>query len=202
MANNSSSNSSTKTRKISWVNLAIIAVMMVVGILFIVAYAVSQTIVDYIIGAVFVVAGVGMTLFAIVKTGRLLTANSVVGVLLFSVGVAEFADPSLASAIANLISWFIFIMGIVLFLVGIVMLVKNTRANLFSGVLEIVSGAVMAVLGGLMLFPLDKGGVIGTEAVWLIAGIVIVLLSIILIVNIFFPSVFSTKVTKKTKVEK
>lgn len=195
-----SKKSSTSTRKISWWSVLAIVLIMVIGILFIVAYAVGQNIIDYLIGAICLIGAVGLVVFSTIKTGKLLTASSVGGVLLLSVGIFEFVTGGLSGTVSTIIAWFTFLMGIILFVIGVVMLILNPRKNLFSGLVEIVSGAVMATLGGLMLFPLNKP-VLGSQFVWLIAGIVLVLLSILLIVNIFFPKLFSTKVAKRTKVE-
>ncbi len=195
-----SKKSSTSTRKISWWSVLAIVLIMVIGILFIVAYAVGQNIIDYLIGSICLIGAVGLVVFSTIKTGKLLTASSVGGVLLLSVGIFEFVTGGLSGTVSTIIAWFTFLMGIILFVIGVVMLILNPRKNLFSGLVEIVSGAVMATLGGLMLFPLNKP-VLGSQFVWLIAGIVLVLLSILLIVNIFFPNLFSTKVAKRTKVE-
>ncbi len=195
-----SKKSSTSTRKISWWSVLAIVLIMVIGILFIVAYAVGQNIIDYLIGAICLIGAVGLVVFSTIKTGKLLTASSVGGVLLLSVGIFEFVTGGLSGTVSTIIAWFTFLMGIILFVIGVVMLILNPRKNLFSGLVEIVSGSVMATLGGLMLFPLNKP-VLGSQFVWLIAGIVLVLLSILLIVNIFFPKLFSTKVAKRTKVE-
>lgn len=195
-----SKKSSTSTRKISWWSVVAIIFIMVIGILFIVSYAVDQKIIDYIIGSICLVGAVGLVIFSIIKTGKLLTPSSIGGVLLLSVGIYEFASGGLAGTISSIIAWFTFLMGIILFLIGIVMLALNAKKHLISGIIEIAGGAVMGTLGGLMLFPMSNP-VLGSEFVWLISGIILILLSILLIVNIFFPTVFSTKVAKRTKVE-
>lgn len=177
-----------------------IVILMVIGILFIVAYAVNKSIVDYIIGVAFLLIGLGLIIFSIVRTGKLLTVGSIIGILALSAGIYEFVSTSLGGAIAGIISWFIFIIGIILFLVGIIMICLNSKKNLISGIIEIAGGAVLATLGGLMLFPLNKP-VLGSDFIWLIAGIVIILLSILMVLNLFFPSLFSTKVAKTTKIE-
>ena len=194
--------SSTKSRKVSWWNVAAIVVLMVIGALFIVAYAVNESIIDYIIGIGLLVAGIGLVIFGLVRSGKLLSGETVGGIFALSAGIAVIADTKadIAGVLSTIVAWFTFIMGIVLFIVGIVLLIKNANKNLITGILGIVFGAIMGVLGGLMLFPTNKP-ILGSQFVWLICGIVLILVGIYLLLSIFFPGTFSTKVTKKTKVE-
>ena len=195
-----SSTKSKSQRKISWWSVAAIVVLLVIGALFIVAYAVNEQIINYIIGIGLLVAGIGLIIFGLVRSGKLLSGETVGGIFALSAGIAVIVNADIAKVIATIVAWFTFIMGIVLFIVGIILLIKNAKKNLITGILGIAFGAVMGVLGGLMLFPTNDP-ILGAKFVWLICGIVLILVGIYLLLSIFFPGTFSTKVTKKTKVE-
>ena len=191
---------SNRIQRVPWINIVAIVIAMVLGVLFIIAYAVDSAIIDYIIGSVFLVAGIGGVIFSFVKTGNLLSFGSVLGILAFSTGIFEMVQISLAEVIASIISWFIFIFGLILFLVGIITLAINPKKNLISGIIYIVFGTILAVLGGLMIFPLGNS-VLGESFIWLIAGIAIILISLYALLALFFPQLKGGKIASRKKIE-
>lgn len=191
---------SNRIQRVPWINIVAIVIAMVLGVLFIIAYAVDSAIIDYIIGSAFLVAGIGGVIFSFVKTGNLLSFGSVLGILAFSTGIFEMVQIGLAEVIASIISWFIFIFGLILFLVGIITLAINPKKNLISGIIYIVFGTILAVLGGLMIFPLGNS-VLGESFIWLIAGIAIILISLYALLALFFPQLKGGKIASRKKIE-
>lgn len=197
MSKSSSSNNSGK--KVSWSQIIGIIVMLVLGILFIIAYAVNRNIVEYLIGAIALIGGIALIVINIISTGKLINAGTIGGILAIAVAIYEFVGGALANVLTEILAWFIFLIGIVLFLVGIVVLCSKGH-HIVSGCIQLVLGAVLAVLGGLMLFPTNDP-ILGSSFIWLITGIVVIILAIYLVLSIFFPSIGYSKVSSKKKVE-
>lgn len=186
------------TTRVSWSQVIGIIVMLVLGVLFIVSHFVNRTITDYIIGAIALVGGVALIIVNIIETGKLISAGTVEGVLCISVGIYEFVNSGLSGTIASILSWFIFLMGIVLFLVGIIVLCSKGN-HLASGLIQLILGVAMGVIGGLMLFPRNNP-VLRANYIWLISGIVLIVLALYVTLSIFYPSIGFSKIAGRKKV--
>lgn len=165
--------------KEKWTGVTEAVVLVVLGILLMISI-VASSIIDYLIGVALLTGGLTFLAIGFIQKKNVVNINAAMGTLLVGAGIAALITRSISFFIGKSISWFLFVFGLLILINGIVWLaVKNKR--MAAGISATVIGTVLAVLGALLLFPMNDP-VIDQSIGWVIYGAVFVLMGIFLLV--------------------
>ena len=155
-------------------------VLLVLGVLFCVSYAMGTEALSIILGVALIVGGTAINVMSIIKDKSTFSSIALLGLLALSLGI-YFIVRNAVAIIFDVVPFVLVVFGSALFIDAFIGYFARKEKVIVAFIVKLVVGAALIVIGSLLL-----AGVIGADLVGIFIGVALILVAIINIVVEFF----------------
>ena len=167
-------------KKESIIKIIEACVLLVLGVLFCVSYAMGTEVLSIILGVALIVAGTAILVMNIIKEKSTISSIALAGLLALSLGIYFVARNGVA-IIFSVVPFVLIVFGSALFIDAFIGYFARKEKVIVAFIVKLIVGAALVTIGALLLAE-----VIGADLVGIFIGVALILVAIINIVVEFF----------------